>query len=372
MIAPPVESSARRAFRHGGCVVLSVLAFFVGGAVVAAAIGACLPMPEIVPVTTKLEHFRAHADEYTAIFFGSSRVYHQLIPSQFDAALREAGVESKSFNAGVDGMHMPELAYYAEQYLRCRPAKLRWVFIEAGPLRLSADDAKRDTIRDLYWHDWRRLAITSRYAFVTRKRAKKEGFVRNVKSYREPLANAWFHAGIFLERFLSLGRGGSVMNELLAGGQRVSAALALGRNGDGYMSSLSGEQITPGNRQRLAETVADRLAEPAKESAFDDVSQKAYEALLERFERSGVTTVQFLPPTTAGSRFRLRSQAKKPRAILDYADVVRYAPLFAPENRLNDDHVNESGAKILTRLVAEDFIRSVDPQGGGAGQRPGR
>ena len=72
------------------------------------AIGRALPLPEVPQVKEKLDWFRAHRGDYTALFLGTSRVRRHIIPSLFDRLAAEHGMEMRSFNLGVDSLAAPE------------------------------------------------------------------------------------------------------------------------------------------------------------------------------------------------------------------------------------------------------------------------
>jgi hypothetical protein len=324
---------------------------------VCVAIAAALPFPDIPLVTAKLDHFRRHANDYDTLFLGSSRIYHQLIPSLFDELTAEHGLKTKSFNAAIDGMRPPELNYYVDQLLAAHPRDLRWIFIENGALRITLDPQKQGTLREVYWHDFTRTCIVVRTALADRKPPRRARLLPILGSYVEPLRLISDHAALFVRNFVNLGRGSLLIEPLLLlphSAFDLNAA-TLGPGGDGFRVTGREETILPEERRRLEEARAARRLKPFTIDYADDESQRAYEALLKRFEDLGAVTVQVIPPETGSRKFHLRSEAKTARIVLDYSDFDQYAALYAPENRIDNNHVNFAGAQLLTRFIADEF-----------------
>ena len=103
----------------------------------------------------------AHAAETDTVFIGSSRVFHQFIPRQFDEAMRAAGQPTRSLNLGVDGMVAPESYFAVEDFLSLHP-RLRWVFIELQPIQPRFPKHYDGTIRAWWWHDWKNTLLVVR------------------------------------------------------------------------------------------------------------------------------------------------------------------------------------------------------------------
>ena len=50
-----------------------------------------LPVPKVPAVQAKLAHLAEHINDYDTLFLGSSRIYHQIIPSRFDELMARRG-----------------------------------------------------------------------------------------------------------------------------------------------------------------------------------------------------------------------------------------------------------------------------------------
>src|SRR5687767_13062240 len=129
---PGRSGSLAAARSSAGAIVLQALlalAAFVAGA---ALLRTRVPLADEVNLGTKLAYFEANAEEYDALYLGSSRVQRGLDTVQVDAELRAAGFPMRSFNFGVRGLHSFELDYVLHRLLAREPRRLRWVFLEAG------------------------------------------------------------------------------------------------------------------------------------------------------------------------------------------------------------------------------------------------
>ncbi|MEO1446639.1 MAG: hypothetical protein AAFV46_10450, partial [Cyanobacteria bacterium J06635_11] len=118
------------------------LAGFLAFVVAAAVLAQIIPSPtipsNIVFVGPKNDYYQAHKDEYTALFFGSSRVYNQILPDAFDDATRQiigktpdSSGSINSYNFGVPAMRAIDSAVLLEDVLANPPKNLKWVFFES-------------------------------------------------------------------------------------------------------------------------------------------------------------------------------------------------------------------------------------------------
>ena len=107
-------------------------------------------------MSSNLRFFQQHRDDFDTVFIGSSRFRHQISPAIFDRTMREAGLPTRTFNFGINGMVPPEDGYVLERLLGARPRHLKWVFIELEELQTKRVPEAEGTRRSLYWHDLKR------------------------------------------------------------------------------------------------------------------------------------------------------------------------------------------------------------------------
>ena len=167
-----------------------------------------LPFPEIPPISEKLRFYEAHRDQIDTLFFGSSRIYQELSPSIFDSEMRARGLETKSFNFGVNGMFLGEESYLLEKVLPHASARLRWVFIELEPLPISFDPGNSGSQRIGYWHDLPRTRAVVEEIFrldsAGRTRAKMGSHLRPPRKQEQRHDLLILHLSLFTKNFLNL------------------------------------------------------------------------------------------------------------------------------------------------------------------------
>ena len=162
-------------------------------------------LPPSIPegVAEKLDFFAKHKDEFDTLFLGSSRFYHAVSPEAFDQITRENGVPTRSFNFGIDGMNPPENFYVLEQILKTEPRSLKWIFVEVDNIETKSHLKILGTHRLLYWHDWRRTALTLKKALNPRPDTKWYQRLNRLWTARRELI---LHLGLFEKQFTNVGR----------------------------------------------------------------------------------------------------------------------------------------------------------------------
>lgn len=322
-------------------------------------------------VREKHAHLSAHGDDYDVLFLGSSRVQFQVMPSIFDRVAGEAGVRVKSFNAGVAGMGSPEDAYLLEQILQQPHGRLRWVFVELSRLGTGLD--REATVRFTYWHDAARLRLIGRRlwgqaaeAQTRLERSASPTFAARYAIWSEMAGQLAGHTRHWLMRAVHLGAGTRLLEAWLRGNnQRRDPARHLGEHGDGWVTAgRDRQQMTAEARAKYERSHAERLAKPAGKERGDEVSQAALEELLARITEAGAVPVLVIPPTTFDLNFFPTEQREKELTILDFSDVRQNAELFAPERRIDVDHVNTAGAEVYTAALARRFAELAKQKAG--------
>ena len=327
--------------------------FAAAGALGCAAIGRALPLPEVPQVKEKLEWFRAHRGEYTALFLGSSRVRRHIIPGLFDRLAAEQGIEMRSFNLGVDSLAAPEDSYVLDQALAAAPPRLRYVFIELSYFRANFSGQGADTIRAAYWHDWERTrAVWRRLAsedwaqikpLKKRKKARWSSWIAEVSECAGLFAE---HGRLFLHRSANLGRGAAWLR--IATGVRLpnDRLAPLGPARDGFIPSdtvISGSTLAEYQRQLAALT-----AVASRERPLDRVPQENLEAMLARVRARGAEPILFIAPSTGGLIFHPRREVAP---LLDFSAPQQWPALFDPQSRADLGHLNTAGAEAFTRAL---------------------
>ncbi len=344
--------------------ITGVGAFFGAGLVLGClAVAAVLPLPAVPQVKEKLEWFRAHRGEYTALFLGTSRVRRHIIPPLFDRLAAEHGVEMRSFNLGVDSLVSPEDGYVLDLALRAAPPRLRYVFIELSYFSADFAGEGAKTIRAPYWHDLERTVAVWRQLFAEDlqriKPLKKKGrwrWNRWLPEMREWAGLMTEHGRLFVLRGTNLGRG-AAMWRIACGIGRVNDSLApLGPGRDGFIPS--DEVLNGANLAEYDRLIGALKSGPSRVRTLDRVPQENLETMLAKVRARGAEPILVIAPSSGGYVLKPR-RAIAP--ILDFSDPHQWPALFDPRYRADITHLNTAGAEVFTRALATRFLSLAAP-----------
>ncbi|MGB3298773.1 MAG: hypothetical protein WBA76_10930, partial [Phormidesmis sp.] len=122
------------------------------------------PIPaNVVFIGPKYDYYQAHKDEYNALFFGSSRIYSQVVPEVFDAIAQSKGADINSYNFGIPAMRAIDSAVLLEEVLATPPKNLKWVFFESILDKGYEPIPNARTQRAMYWHTWKNTRTAAQY-----------------------------------------------------------------------------------------------------------------------------------------------------------------------------------------------------------------
>jgi len=328
----------------GRALVLGVIfaAALVGGC---ALIHAAMPFPKVLGIYQKWLYFQRNKEHIDVLFLGSSRVYHQVIPKQFDAQVKAAtGREIRSFNAAYDAMWPPESLYNLRQLLAMRPGKLRWVVLECLDIFADLPEEARATRRTAYWHDFRHTAMAW------------DG-VRDMKGV-EPL-DKWnlrdAHLSILIRNWTNQGRGAEWLSYEFGVERRKKATRwdppEGWRDREGYEPERD-EPIAPKEWERL-KVGAEARAKAFPPSEIKPSLRRAYEEIIAEIRKAGAEPIILGTPTVLPTENFTRLQEGV--EIWSYHDPNLFPALYEKENRHDYTHLNDAGAKIFTDLLARRF-----------------
>lgn len=309
-------------------------------------------LPPAIPddVEAKLKFFAEHKDEFDTILLGSSRIYHAISPEIFDKTTSENGVQTRTFNFGVNGMFPAETFYFLEQILKTKPRNLKWVVIEMEEIQNKWTDQELGTQRVLYWHDWPRTVLTLKKTLDPRGNARWYNKVARLWLARRHLAT---NITLFARQFVNVGRGSA----LLSSWGKTSAPQAnseLGPKQDGYRpagGAMSAERAADFSK-RLAQEVSEarpKFVAPATDEAFRESAARIREVR--------ASPVFVVTPIILQSAVSFRQAPPAP--LLVFNDSRKYPALFDTRVRIDDAHLTREGAEEFTRLLAQEFVRQT-------------
>jgi hypothetical protein len=326
-------------------VIRSFAAFFAGLALAAAGLSALVPFPQIGALWRKYHHFREHRGEYSLLYIGSSRVFHEFIPGQFDAALAARGHKVKSLNFGQDGMWPPESLYMLRQLLGERSPGLHWVFIDLMGIKPSID-GNETTVRAEYWHDWRHTSLALRHIISVPMEGQR--------TFGEKADLCWQHFSMWMQHATNAGNGS----------ERLRVALKMDRDKK-YVPVLE-EGWEPGGNGPLKgeplalfeqKTALLRAGVPSK--PIPPLLREALDDIVAAVRATGAEPVFVVSSGIYGAE-RFHDWPPPGVKVLAFDDPEKFPALYDPAHRYDPHHLDPVGAREFTRLLAERFAQLLE------------
>jgi hypothetical protein len=307
-------------------------------------------LPPLIPkgVAAKLRYFSEHKNEFDTLFVGTSHFYYGVSPAIFDQTTRAAGLPTRTFNFGIDGMHPPENFYVLEQILKTNPQKLKWVFLEMGEIETKLKENELGTERLLHWHDWPRTLLTVWKTLNPRDGLKWYDNVSRIWTARHVLG---LHLGLFAKRITNVGRA----VQLLSPPTDDDATRELGPAGDGYR--IAGSAMSAERAAIFQKALALELSQ-AHPRAIDRYTEAAYRNAAATIRAARGTPVFVETPVIFQSVLQFRT-APPPGVLLSFNDAKAYPAFYDSTVRIDDGHLTREGAENFTRTLAQEFVRNA-------------
>ena len=352
-----------------------------------------LPPLAVPGVDEKLAHFAAHIDDYDTLFFGTSRTYHQIVPRMFDRLTGEAGVPTRSFNFGIDGMFPPEDSYVAERLFALHPTRLKRVFIEISFFRRKWVGIDPDSTRALHWHDLTRLGCVVRELctedqpidmeaalhpkvsapakkfrwknwrknldrtikrFSARRREMEKAIGKLADNHGPQPDDLDTHVRLCFRRMLNLGRGARLLASLDGSAPPQPDWNLIGPLKDGACLVPHPPADPPGMRERFEALRAERTANPQPLLSLSEPHGDNVKTIVQLVREAGAEPILVVAPDVHACRRFLASEPRLP--IFDFSQPAEYPQLYQTENRIDLSHLDEPGARLWTREFARLFI----------------
>ncbi len=304
----------------------------------------------------KLDHYASSADDYSAVFLGSSRTMRGFVPELFDARVAEHGLTLRSFNLGVPGARVTEMIYLLERMRELRPAKLRYVFIDPEDFEQIHDTRNVLAQSGIIWHDPTTTWLVTRHLLESGFGGARRNAIL-LDHWRACAYNA-----------LNVGRTARWVNAAL--GRSVDpnfTADTLGARGDGHTALFDEQETLAKRRRRFERGRADyeTLVQRYREQRPPPGPAPAqFSELVERIQtlvrELGATPVFVIQPALSWQWDLVKiAEAGELETLLRYDDPELHPELFAHENRFDARHLNDDGAALFTRTLADDFSAFV-------------
>jgi hypothetical protein len=344
--------------RRGGAVV-DVALFLVAAVVASIALRRVLPGGSgLERDEIKLDHFRAHREEYTTLFFGSSRTHRGFVPSLFDASMKERGLETRSFNFGMPGASAVDTQHMLARVVQAAPAHVDYVFVDPERLNVAVDTRNSRARSVIDWHEPRITWLITQYVL------ERPG------STEDKVALLADHWRCCLYNVSNVGRALRWVDSSLGiapNAERI--AEQLGPALDGYAPQETAGEGAGGRGGRIgAKLLPEYLAaveraraETLSDDPPDPGALELYHLIESRIEQLGAVPVFVAQPALDLSQDLVKAaQRGEVKHLLRFDGPDRYPELYLPRNRFNSQHLNDDGARLFTELLAREFAAAIE------------
>jgi len=316
-------------------------------------------IPANLPIISpKYAYYQAHKDEYTALFFGSSRIYHQVDPLTFDAVAAKAGINVRSFNFGISGLKPLQNYVLMRDVLKDPPARLKWVFIEDAIDRGSAPIDEVRSARAIYWHSWENtkfaiaFVLTHPYTPLLKK-------IEYTLGHLIPFVYHQMNLGSAIAQYQP--------NLHISAEDRAIATQFLSRAGYRPIDfEMPKEQYFLENvaaYQQEVEQLAERKRQEDYQDALTQHTLSYLNKIVTTVEATDAQPIFIVAPTTVYQETIHRAFYQgKIEHLLTFNDPNLFPELFEPVSRKDWDHLNPQGAEAFTKLLAEAFLAQEEAQ----------
>lgn len=335
-------------FAHG---LLAIASF----AIVTSAIRSAMPWPDDYGMRAKLEAFEATKDEYDAVFLGSSDVFRSFDPSVIDEIISQNRSEFRSFNLGIPATGSFEQDLVLRWVLSRKPAKLRWLVVEAPSWGIRIDDT-RETERDVHWHSpgqtWG--ALNSIWLKDQDVRAKLRGSRHHLSLAALRVAN--YARGLSLWSALSVGESG----ELRA--QREAFESTRGYQALETLADEGSKNRRLRFRQNLDDyrNKRDRLRSREQMPSTHQYNRSALSRLEALARDHELELVWVIPPGLQRRNLLVQlHQEGHFKGLINYRQPDVYPELYQLDSRYDGGHLSRRGARIFSEIHARDLLRRI-------------
>jgi hypothetical protein len=285
------------------------------------AAGAKLPPRDIGVMGAKLRDFYA-TGPYDVAFLGSSHVAFHLSPEVFDEA---SGL--RSYNLGLPGSWQAEISYLADRLIR-QPNGVRYAVISLMPWPPDVNFGDLLDPQSVQWHDLRRTLVSVRVAMENERRDAAENHLRAFAMKRS----------------------------------KVGAGLP-GANPPFEFAPTRGQQeprFPRFHRERYEKELARYFEGSLRRRVPYPVQAEDLRRSLRRLKAAGIEPVLMVHPIVGFLEEReLARGLAELYTVVDFGDPLKFPELFDPEVRIDHQHLNQEGARMISRMTGERFASVI-------------
>lgn len=308
-----------------------------------------------IQLNTKVQYLKEEKVDPKAYFIGSSNTLRHVIPHTFNKLIGKDS--SYAFNLGVDGVLPPQSLHVLENLLE-EDQTIDYIFFEINGFDYLPEHYFIPT-RTKYYYKFSELWMSYRYLLAGNFRLKvKLGMT--VKYMIAYLENA-FKIGMRTD-FIKFVYGKNVFGDDF-----------LGKNKDGYYPLRGTHTKDEGVKQRLPAymqqlnkdfTTVYKTIERIDKVKYNTYLREVLLAQMELAKAKKVKIIFLLNPVKCEfheaadivALFYSLPEANR----IDLANPLTYPEFYQLENRWDEGHLNDAGAKIYTQKLAAAFNEQVE------------
>ncbi len=303
------------------------------------------------------------AGEVNTLYYGSSRFYRHIQPGIMDSLLAGAGLSG--YNLGATSLLNPQSYILYEELLGREAPMPDFVFLEMSDFR-QIKPGNIPTPMNYHYLDPQALSYIARYM-----RASPRPLDVGARIFSEFLASYAYKILYAVPDLV-----GSLLQE-----RSLSDAVIRGYRGyysldDEYRTVESDSDPVARRRQQFLDdstvvesyVAASRRAygEEAVRARLNRVHLQRLRSLLERSRSKGVELYFVISPRMARYDRILAVRDSLPEGrVIDLGSVERYPGFYSLEHTFDANHLNEEGARLFSRVLAEEIRKRLEEKGEG-------
>jgi hypothetical protein len=254
--------------------------------------------------------------------------------------------------------------------LTLHPRKLKYIFFETQSAITAGTPTgdQKVTERDVYWRDWESLLSGFRMfnMGLTLPSGTLAGTPYSFRRWNQFGPLLFANVRLWIQNVTNVGVGMEILRGPIDAlppqpppSPQESAEASLPSNWDGYyaMSNPMSMETLTTYRKAFA-SMQDRPVKPRP----SPMMRSELERFVQEMTAKKLEVVFVMPPSAKGGRGSGINVPSGSR-LLVYDDFIHYPQFYEEENRLDTEHLNARGAEIFTRVLAQEFVRSLESAG---------
>ena len=284
------------------------------------------------------------------VFFGSSRIYRQIIPTEFDSI---CNYKVKSYNFATAGARNPESYFLYENFINSQKAeKIKYAFVEL----LIIDPLKGENVKAIRGNYWNSIS-TTKYCLNYIDEAKYANEFKNELkfNYKKSLFYRYFN----FKKLIYFGKnlhGKKAKDDANFGFVSLDSEM--------YNEKVKGEfterfEFYKKDTSDLKDKIKAAVVLEDLEIENYLLNKTHYNKLMKLIELSktkGIHLIFIVPPKLVDYTELVPIMAKLPKEnIISVASYVEYSSLYYDINTFDNAHLSVNGSKIFTEAIAKKF-----------------